>query len=137
MAPIMKRTLAGLLLLSLVACGNDSTTDPSGGSLQVQDLSIGTGAVVATGDVATVHYTGTLTNGNVFDSSRTANRPYSFRVGAGQVIRGWDAGVPGMRVGGRRKLTIPPSMAYGSQGQGSIPPNSTLIFDIELLSVSR
>jgi FKBP-type peptidyl-prolyl cis-trans isomerase len=137
MAPIMKRTLAGLLLLSLVACGNDSTTDPSGGSLQVQDLSIGTGAVVATEDVATVHYTGTLTNGNVFDSSRTANRPYSFRVGAGQVIRGWDAGVPGMRVGGRRKLTIPPSMAYGSQGQGSIPPNSTLIFDIELLSVSR
>ncbi len=129
--------LAILMLVGLASCGGDSPSDPSGGTLGVQDLVVGTGAVVATGDLATVHYVGSFTNGNVFDSSRTRNQPFPFRVGAGQVIRGWDMGVPGMRVGGRRRLTIPPSLAYGSQGQGSIPPNSTLIFEIELLSVSR
>jgi FKBP-type peptidyl-prolyl cis-trans isomerase len=133
----MKRTLAGVMLCGLVACGGDSPSDPSDGTLGIQDLAVGTGAVVANGDVATVHYVGSFTNGNVFENSRTSGQPFPFRVGAGQVIRGWDMGVPGMRVGGRRRLTIPPSLAYGSQGSGRIPPNSTLIFEIELLSVSR
>jgi FKBP-type peptidyl-prolyl cis-trans isomerase len=131
------RRLATLMLVGFVSCGSDSPSDPSGGSLGIQDLVIGTGAVVASGDLATVHYVGTFQNGNVFDSSRARNQPFPFRVGAGQVIRGWDMGVPGMRVGGRRRLTVPPSLAYGSQGQGSIPPNSTLIFEIELLQVAR
>jgi FKBP-type peptidyl-prolyl cis-trans isomerase len=82
-----------------------------------------------------VHYVGTLTNGTVFDSSRASNQPFTFRLGVGQVIQGWDLGVPGMRVGGKRKLTIPPGLAYGNQQVGPIPPNSTLIFEIELLSI--
>jgi FKBP-type peptidyl-prolyl cis-trans isomerase FkpA len=124
--------------LLCAACGNDSSTDPSGGQLQSQDLVIGTGGVVASGDIATVHYVGRLQNGNVFDSSRSRNQPFPFRVGAGQVIQGWDRGVPGMRIGGTRRLIIPPSLAYGSQGSPpAIPPNATLTFDIELLGVTR
>jgi peptidylprolyl isomerase len=84
----------------------------------------------------TVHYIGTLLNGTKFDSSYDANRPFTFRVGAGQVIAGWDQGVPGMRVGGKRRLTIPPSLGYGNQAVGPIPANSTLVFDIELLSIA-
>ena len=136
----MTKKLALVLPLALgcLACGSDSPTDPSGGQLQSQDLVIGTGAVVATGDIATVHYVGRLQNGTVFDSSRARNQPFPFRVGAGQVIQGWDRGVPGMRIGGTRRLTIPPSLAYGSQGQPpTIPPNATLTFDIELLGISR
>ena len=133
----MKRAFVALLLFGLSACGGDSPSDPSGGTLGIQDLVVGTGAVVGNGDLATVHYVGTFTNGTVFDSSRARNQPYQFRVGTGAVIRGWDQGVPGMRIGGRRRLTIPPSLAYGSSGSGPIPPNSTLIFEIELLSVSR
>jgi FKBP-type peptidyl-prolyl cis-trans isomerase len=124
--------------VACLGCSSDSPTDPSGGQLQSQDLVIGTGGTVATGDLATVHYVGRLQNGNVFDSSRTRNQPFQFRVGAGQVIRGWDQGVPGMRIGGTRRLIIPPSLAYGSQGSPpTIPPNSTLTFDIELLAVTR
>ena len=77
-----------------------------------------------------------FTNGTKFDSSYDRGQPFTFRVGAGQVIAGWDQGVPGMKVGGKRRLTIPPDLAYGSSGYGSIPPNSTLIFDIELLSIA-
>jgi FKBP-type peptidyl-prolyl cis-trans isomerase len=83
----------------------------------------------------TVHYVGTLQDGTKFDSSYDANRPFAFKVGVGQVIQGWDLGIPGMRVGGKRRLTIPPSLAYGNRANGPIPANSTLIFDIELLSV--
>lgn len=133
----LKRSFLILVMAGLGACSNDSPTDSSGGSLVSQDLVVGTGATVATGDTATVHYVGTFQSGTVFDSSRSRNQPFSFRVGAGQVIAGWDRGVPGMRIGGRRRLTIPPSLAYGSQGSGAIPPNSTLIFEIELLSVAR
>lgn len=136
----MIKKLALLLpfAVACLGCGNDSSTDPSGGQLQSQDLVIGTGGVVASGDIATVHYIGRLQNGTVFDSSRARNQPYPFRVGAGQVIQGWDRGVPGMRIGGTRRLIIPPSLAYGSQGSPpAIPPNATLTFDIELLGITR
>jgi len=126
------------IAVACLGCSSDSPTDPSGGQLQSQDLVIGTGGTVATGDLATVHYVGRLQNGTIFDSSRSRNQPFPFRVGAGQVIRGWDQGVPGMRIGGTRRLIIPPSLAYGSQGSPpAIPPNSTLTFDIELLAVTR
>jgi FKBP-type peptidyl-prolyl cis-trans isomerase FkpA len=105
-------------------------------SLQVEDLKPGTGAEATAGKTVTVHYVGTLTNGSKFDSSRDRNQGFSFRLGAGQVIQGWDQGVAGMKVGGVRKLTIPPELGYGSRGfPGAIPPNSTLIFEVELLDV--
>jgi FKBP-type peptidyl-prolyl cis-trans isomerase len=105
-------------------------------TLKIEDLQIGTGAEAKAGKSVTVHYTGTLTNGKKFDSSRDRNRPFDFQLGAGMVIQGWDQGVAGMKVGGRRKLTIPPELGYGAGGYPPvIPPNSTLIFDIELLEV--
>lgn len=104
--------------------------------LQIQDEVVGTGAEAVAGKKVTVNYTGTLTNGTVFDSSLNPGRtPFQFTLGAGEVIQGWDQGFAGMKVGGKRKLTIPPSMGYGSQDMGSIPPNSTLIFEVELLKV--
>ena len=129
----MKRLIAALMLFAPVAC-SDSPTGPS--SLVVEDIVVGTGATAATGDTLTVHYVGRLQNGSQFESSYDLNSPYTFRVGAGQVIAGWDQGIPGMKVGGKRRLTIPPSLAYGNQQVGSIPPNSTLVFDVELLSIA-
>ena len=134
----MNRWLSALILLALAACGGggDSGTSPSGGgTLVIDDLVVGTGATAAVGDTVSVHYVGTLTNGTKFDSSYDRSQPYPFQIGAGRVIAGWDQGVPGMRVGGKRRLTIPPSLAYGNQAVGSIPPNSTLIFEIDLLSI--
>ena len=105
--------------------------------LQIEELKVGTGAEAKSGQSVSVHYTGTLTNGSKFDSSRDRNDPFDFQLGAGMVIKGWDQGVAGMKVGGRRKLTIPPELGYGAGGYPPvIPPNSTLIFDIELLEVS-
>ncbi len=134
----MNRLLAVLSLLTLAACGGgDSGASPSGGgTLVIEDLVVGTGATAAVGDTATVHYIGTLTNGTKFDSSYDVNQPYTFLVGAGRVIAGWDQGVPGMKVGGKRRLTIPPDLAYGSRGQGVIPPNATLVFEIDLLAIA-
>ncbi len=133
----MNRWLSALILLSLAACGGDSGTSPSGGgSLVSEDLVVGTGATAAVGDTVTVHYVGTFTNGTKFDSSYDRGTPYVFPVGAGRVIAGWDQGVPGMKVGGKRRLTIPPSLAYGSTGYGSIPPNTTIVFEIDLLSIA-
>jgi FKBP-type peptidyl-prolyl cis-trans isomerase FkpA len=104
--------------------------------LKVEDTAAGTGAEAVEGKEVTVHYTGTLTNGTKFDSSVDRQQPFSFRLGSGMVIPGWDQGIKGMKVGGKRKLTIPPQLAYGERGAGGvIPPNATLVFEVELLDV--
>lgn len=110
-----------------------------GGGLLVQDLVVGTGDGAKKGETISVNYVGTLSDGKKFDSSYDRGEPFIFPLGAGQVIKGWDLGVVGMKVGGKRKLTIPPSFGYGSQnvGNGLIPPNSTLIFEVELLGVQK
>ncbi|MBI2888570.1 MAG: FKBP-type peptidyl-prolyl cis-trans isomerase [Candidatus Liptonbacteria bacterium] len=104
--------------------------------LEITDTAQGTGAEAKAGDKVTVHYTGTLADGSVFDSSKTRGTPFSFTLGAGQVIRGWDEGFAGMKTGGTRKLVIPPELGYGSAQMGPIPPNSTLTFVVELLEVN-
>jgi len=104
--------------------------------LEYWDIKVGTGAVAQTGQHVKVDYTGWLTNGKKFDSSVGTGRPFEFMLGAGQVIKGWDEGIAGMKVGGKRQLRIPPDLAYGAQGFSTvIPPNSTLIFDVKLLDV--
>lgn len=106
-------------------------------TLTSEVLQGGSGNAAKKGDNVVVHYTGTLTNGDQFDSSVDRNTPFNFTLGAGQVIRGWDEGVEGMKIGEKRKLTIPPEMGYGAQGVGPIPPNSTLIFEVELLEIKN
>lgn len=135
----MKHRFAVLLVLLLAACGGEtalSPTDNSGGitTLQIEDLTVGTGATVAAGDLITVNYTGTLLDGRQFDTS-IGRTPLTFRVGAGSLIPGFEQGVLGMRVGGKRRLTIPPALAYGAAGNSRIPPNSTIRFEIDLLSI--
>jgi FKBP-type peptidyl-prolyl cis-trans isomerase len=104
--------------------------------LEYWDIKVGTGAVAQTGHKVKVDYTGWLTNGKKFDSSVGTGRPFDFMLGAGQVIKGWDEGVAGMKVGGKRQLRIPPDLAYGPKGYpGAIPPNATLIFDVQLVDV--
>jgi FKBP-type peptidyl-prolyl cis-trans isomerase FkpA len=110
------------------------TTTPTG--LTIDDIVVGDGAAAAAGQKVKVHYTGWLTNGTKFDSSKDRNDPFVFPLGAGSVIKGWDEGVQGMKVGGKRKLTIPPALGYGARGAGGvIPPNATLVFEVELLGV--
>ncbi|RUR80149.1 FKBP-type peptidyl-prolyl cis-trans isomerase [Chlorogloeopsis fritschii PCC 9212] len=121
--------------IAMFASDENVVTTPSG--LKYIDLVEGTGATPKPGQKITVHYTGTLEDGTKFDSSRDRNRPFDFKVGVGQVIKGWDEGLSTMKVGGRRQLIIPPELGYGSRGAGGvIPPNATLIFDVELLKVS-
>jgi FKBP-type peptidyl-prolyl cis-trans isomerase len=109
----------------------------SDAELQIEDLRPGTGAEAKVGHAVSVHYVGTLlANGKKFDSSRDRDEPFSFKLGAGEVIKGWDQGVTGMKIGGLRKLTIPPHLGYGARGfAGAIPPNATLVFEVELLDV--
>jgi FKBP-type peptidyl-prolyl cis-trans isomerase FkpA len=112
-----------------------STTGSTG--LIIEDVTVGDGAIATAGHEVKVHYTGWLTNGTKFDSSKDRNDPFVFSLGAGRVIKGWDDGVAGMKVGGKRKLTIPPALGYGARGAGGvIPPNATLVFEVELLAVS-
>ena len=140
---LMRCGMVALLLMSIgrptmaqseQAGSNPEVTTESG--LKYVDLVVGTGREAAAGNLATVHYTGWLTNGTKFDSSVDRRDPFSFPIGSGKVIRGWDEGVAGMKVGGKRKLTIPPQLGYGARGAGGvIPPNATLVFDVELLEV--
>ena len=110
------------------------TTTPSG--LTIEDVTVGSGAVAVAGQKVKVHYTGWLTNGTKFDSSKDRGDPFEFPLGGGRVIKGWDEGVQGMKVGGVRKLTIPSDLGYGARGAGGvIPPNATLVFEVELLGV--
>ena len=112
-----------------------STTKTASG-LTIEELAIGDGETAAAGQSVTVHYTGWLTDGKKFDSSKDRKDPFVFPLGGGRVIRGWDEGVQGMKVGGTRKLTIPPQLGYGARGAGGvIPPNATLVFEVELLSI--
>ena len=111
-----------------------SIKTPSG--LVIEDLIVGSGDPAKAGQRVNVHYTGWTTDGKKFDSSLDRGQPFSFSLGRGEVIRGWDEGVAGMKVGGKRKLTIPPDLGYGARGAGNvIPPNATLLFEVELLAV--
>jgi FKBP-type peptidyl-prolyl cis-trans isomerase FkpA len=113
---------------------NNVPTTQSG--LNYEDLQVGTGQEAKAGDTVEVHYTGWLTNGKKFDSSVDRGKPFSFKLGAGNVIQGWDEGVAGLKVGGKRKLTIPANLGYGKRGAGSvIPPDAELIFEVELLRI--
>lgn len=141
MKPPYISSLAALVVLTFslgvggsMAENNQEVTTLSG--LQYVDQVVGTGDIAVAGKTASVHYTGWLENGNKFDSSIDRGQPFSFPLGAGRVIKGWDEGVQGMKVGGKRKLTIPSALGYGPRGAGGvIPPNATLIFDVELLGV--
>ena len=158
---MMKQQVALILILCAVlgglsGCGGASKPGTSGASstsspmkvngaptttasgLQYWDIVVGTGTTAAPGNTVKVHYSGFLTSGEKFDSSRDRGEPFSFPLGAGQVIKGWDEGVAGMKVGGQRQLRIPPQLGYGAAGAGgAIPPNATLIFDVELLDVGN
>ncbi|MCB9683594.1 MAG: FKBP-type peptidyl-prolyl cis-trans isomerase [Alphaproteobacteria bacterium] len=104
--------------------------------LMIEEVEVGTGPTAAPGHRVSVHYTGWLVDGKKFDSSHDRGTPFRFELGRGQVIKGWDQGVAGMKVGGKRKLTIPPELGYGARGfPGAIPPNATLVFDVELVAI--
>jgi len=142
----VNRSIAGLLVLTLTtfaaACGSTPTSASATPGYSQTDVRLGSGAEVVSGSVLTVQYTGWLydpsktdSKGLQFETSRTGDTPFSFTAGAGQVISGWDQGLIGMRALGLRRLVLPPSLAYGSARNGSIPPNATLVFEIELLTV--
>ncbi len=127
------------LLSAVVALLGVYASNVGAGFLEIEDLQVGEGIEAANGDQVTVHYTGWLLDGTKFDSSLDRGKPFTFELGARQVIQGWDSGVRGMQVGGIRKLTIPPELAYGDRvvGGGLIPANSTLVFEVKLLEIMR
>jgi FKBP-type peptidyl-prolyl cis-trans isomerase len=129
----MNRLLAVGLIALLVGCGGDDLTGPT--EITTEEITVGTGATAAAGDVVTVHYILSLTPGNVLESSYVLGSPIQFQIGVGQVIPGFERGIVGMRVGGKRRVTVPPALGYGNQPHGSIPANSTLRFEIELVSI--
>ena len=142
----MRYSIIIILALLLITCKDENMkesnikedveiTTKSG--LKYVDYVVGEGDFPSTGDKVKVHYTGTLENGTKFDSSLDRNKPFEFPLGAGRVIKGWDEGLANMRVGGKRKLIIPPNLGYGDRNMGSIPPNSTLIFEVELLEINE
>jgi FKBP-type peptidyl-prolyl cis-trans isomerase FkpA len=144
-AALAALTLAAVFITAHVEAGpaaagpskttGKGTTTKSG--LQYWELKKGAGAVAKSGDQVKVHYTGWLTDGKKFDSSVDRNEPFDFKLGQGMVIKGWDEGVAGMKIGGKRQLRIPPDLGYGAGGAGGvIPPNATLVFDVELLGVN-
>ena len=123
-----------IAMVLIAGCSKDK--EVMDGELIIEDLKVGEGNAVTQYNIVTVNYTGWLTDGTKFDSSLNPGRtPFRFTVGGGQVIKGWDEGLIGMKVGGKRKLTIPPNMGYGSQDMGVIPSNSTLVFEIDLLII--
>jgi FKBP-type peptidyl-prolyl cis-trans isomerase FkpA len=135
------RRRPGLLLVSSLEPRPDrrgsmrATVTPTG--LTIEEIAVGEGAAAASGQTVSVHYTGWLAGGRKFDSSRERNEPLEFELDAGRVIAGWDEGVQGMKVGSRRRLTVPPHLGYGARGAGyAVPPHATLVFDIELVSVA-
>jgi FKBP-type peptidyl-prolyl cis-trans isomerase FkpA len=130
-SPVAEQNAAGQAVSHAIPQPGQSVTE-----LKIEDVKVGTGDEAAAGKAVTVHYTGWLTSGTKFDSSKDHGQPFTFQLGAGQVIKGWEQGVTGMKVGGVRKLTIPPSLGYGANGAGGvIPPNATLVFEVELLGV--
>jgi hypothetical protein len=149
-AALIAAAVVVIVVMALVSAGGDDGASSAApgecdespqtldSGLVVEDLECGDGEEAQRGDLVTVHYTGTLENGRKFDSSRDRGEPFPLRLGAGMVIPGWEEGLPGMRAGGTRKLTIPPELGYGEAGRPpEIPPNSTLVFEIELLEVEK
>ena len=135
----VNRLVAALMVVGLAGCGgggDGSTVAGAPSSLVIEDLVVGTGVAAASGDTVTVNYVGTFLDGRKFDASADHGAPFTFKVGAGQVIAGWDQGLPGMKVGGKRRLTIPSTLAYGPRGSGPIPPNTPLRFEIDLVSIA-
>lgn len=133
---MIKRIVRILILINLILIGCNNKEIIMGNGLIIEDKLIGEGVVAEKYSIATVHYTGRLEKGKQFDSSKQIGRePLRFTLGVGQVIKGWDQGIIGMKVGGQRKLIIPPHLGYGDQDMGVIPPNSTLIFNIELIEI--
>ena len=146
MAQVIARALLVVLALALpgmASCskkggkGGTAAKSTAAGGLVIEEVQAGSGPAAQKGKTVAVHYTGTLTDGKKFDSSHDRGQPIEFPLGAGVVIKGWDQGIEGMKVGGKRKLTIPPDLAYGARGTpgGPIPPNATLVFDVELVAV--
>ena len=143
-APLLGILTLPLALASPLGCSHKANGSASAGAkskgaggLVVDEVKEGQGATAVKGKLISVHYTGHLTDGTKFDSSYDRGQPIDFHLGAGEVIAGWDQGIEGMKVGGKRKLTIPPELAYGARGTpgGPIPPNATLVFDVELVAV--